>query len=383
MRRKARRGQVSGIRAGRVSSDVCYGRRAVSSRRQYSVFFGLVVAVIAVVVALGRARGAARLLDTVPRDAWLVATLDVAALRASPVARPLLAAGESGPIPGLSSLTARCGFDPVARLRELVVTSPEGGERGDFGVAFTGDFTRDELARCADRVIRARGGSPATSARGGFTLVEDRSDAMHARLAYREGGPFLVGRGAWLDAMIDATEDEGPRLRSEHTDLRAALAGKSNAPRALVVTALLPASVRDQIRAELGPEVGGESGRAYAGVLAVSAAGLAVSLGSPSDPETTELAAEMRCESSSACDEVKKLLERERLALAGDLAVRLIGLGPLLESLAVDARGPSLRVSAHASNTDLARGIERIVDFAGRAAPPEEKSGRERGEKTP
>jgi hypothetical protein len=350
----------------------------VSAPRQYLLFFALVVSVIATVVALGRPRKTASLLDSVPRDAWLVATLDVAALRASPFARPLLGSGENRAIRGLGSLAARCGFDPVGRLHELVVTAPERGERGDFGVAFTGDFTRDELSRCADRVIRARGGSPVTTARGRFTLVEDTSDAMHARLAYREGGPFLVGRGAWLDAMIDATEDRAERLRSEHGDLRAALAANSGAPQSLVVTALLPASVRHDLTAELGPEVGDGGERAATDVLAVSAAGFAVSLGSPAGQvgtSITELRAEMRCESPSACEAVKALIERKRASFSHDLTVRLVGLGPLVDSLTVDARGSALTATARTPTDEMARAVERILDFAVPAASLPEASG--------
>jgi hypothetical protein len=352
--------------------DAIFGP-ALSQRRQYLVFFGLVLSVIAAAFLLGRPRGSAGLLDSVPRDAWLVATIDVAALRASPLAGPILGAGEKTPIPGLGPLLARCGFDPVARLREVVVTSPENGERGDFGVAFSGDFTKDELSRCAENVIRARGGSPAASTRGGFTLVEDTADALHGRLAYREGGPFLVGRGPWLDAMIDATERKADRLRADHTELRAALTGKSGAPPAIVVTALLPAAMRDKLKAELGPELGGEGDKAYAGVLAVSAAGVAVSLGGPGAnaangaASTTELTAELRCEAASSCEEVKKLIERKRLAFSRDLTVRLIGLGPLLDSLAVDGHGAALTATARASSDELARGIQRIIDFRSRA----------------
>jgi hypothetical protein len=343
----------------------------VSPRRQYLLFFALVLSVIAAVAFLGRSPRAPHLLDTVPRDAWLVATLDVTALRASPFARPLLGGGDSPALPGLDSLAAHCGFDPMGRLHELVVTSPESGERGDFGVAFTGDFTRDELARCAERVIRARGGSPATSSRGGFTTVEDTSDAMHARLAYREGGPFLVGRGAWLDAMIDATEDRAGRLRSDHSDLRAALAGEDGARQAFVVTALLPASVRHSLTAELGPPVGdGGGARGATGVLAVTAAGLAVRLDGPgaqAGQATTELTAEMRCESSSACADVKELVERERLAYSRDRTVRLLGLGLLVGSLTLQAHGAALAARASAPSDELARGVERIVDFTIRA----------------
>ncbi len=344
----------------------------MSQRRQYLLFFGLVVAIIAAAFAVGRSRASTTLLDSVPRDAWLVASVDIAALRASPLAAPLLGAGEKTPIPGLGSLVARCGFDPLARLREVVVTSPENGERGDFGVAFSGDLTKDELSKCAENVIRARGGSPATSTRGGFTMVADAGDATHARLAYREGGPFLVGSGAWLDAMIDATEHKTERLRPEHAELRAALAGKDGARPAIVVTALLPASVRDKLKTELGPELGGAGDKAYAGVLAVNAAGIAVRLGGPAaDPaaSTTEIAAELRCETDSACDEVKKLIERKRLSFARDLTVRLIGLGPLLDSLAVDGHGVALQATARASTGELARGLQRIIDFTSRPAP--------------
>jgi hypothetical protein len=339
----------------------------LTQRRQYFLFFGLVLAVIAAAFAFGRSRGPATLLDSVPRDAWLVATVDVAALRGSPLAKPLLGEGDKTPIPGLGPLVAQCGFDPLARLRDVVVMSPENGERGEFGVAFSGDFTKDELAKCAENVIRARGGSPAASTRGGFTLVADTADASHARLAYREGGPFLVGSGAWLDAMIDATEKKTERLRPEHLELRAALASKSGTPPAIVVTALLPASVRDKLKADLGPELGGAGDKAYAGVLAVSAAGVALRTGGPpgSDPaaSTTELFAELRCETNSACEEVKNLIDRKRLAFARDLMVRVIGLGPLLDSLTVDGHGPSLTLAAHASTGELARGIQRVIDF--------------------
>jgi hypothetical protein len=346
----------------------------LSQRRQYLLFFGLVVAVIAAAFVLGRPRGPASLLDSVPRDAWLVASVDVAAVRASPLAKPILGAGDKTPIPGLGPLAAKCGFDPVARLREVVVTSPEGGERGDFGVAFNGDFTKDELSRCAESVIRARGASPVTSTRGSYTLVADTGDASHARLAYRDGGPYLVGSGAWLDAMIDATDHKAERLRVEHTELRAALAGKSGGPPAVVVTALLPASVRDKLKGELGPEVAAAGDKAYAGVLAVNAAGIAVRLGGGpgTDPAAskTEIAAELRCETSSACEEVKSLIERKRLAFSRDLTVRLIGLGPLLDSLTVGGTGGALTATAGASTDELARGIQRVIDFKSHAGPP-------------
>ncbi len=342
----------------------------MQSRRQYALFFALVAAVVVAAFALGRPRKAT-LLDAVPRDSWLVVTVDAKAVRDSPLAKPLLAGGDRSAVPGL---VAQCGFDPVLRLREVAVTSPENGERGDFGVAFTGDFTRDELVACASSTIRARGGSPSTTTRGSFSVVEDAHDAKHARVAYREGGPFLVGRGAWLDAMIDAVEGKGPRMRDEHRVLREQLApGSGASPRAVLLTALLPSALRDRLRSEVSAEVGGEDGKGastFVAVLGVSAAGLA--LGTGGDGSTTELAARFECETASACDEVKTFIERKRLAFSRDLGVRLVGLGPVLDALTVESHGSVVTAATRAPTSDLARGVQRALDFASRPAarPP-------------
>ena len=65
---------------------------------------------------------------------------------------------------------------------------------------------------------------------------------------------------------------------------------------------------------------------------------------------------------------MKKLIERKRLSFARDLTVRLIGLGPLLDSLTVDGHGVALEATARASTGELARGLQRIIDFTARPA---------------
>jgi hypothetical protein len=341
----------------------------LTQRRQYTLFFALVLGVAVAGYMVGHPRAAsAGILDAVPRGAWLVVTVDVAAVRSSPIAQPLLAAGAGTSLPGLGPLSEACGFDPLSRMKELLVTSPENGEHGDFGLAFTGDFTRQELERCAEKAIRARGGTPATSTHGAFTTVEDTVDAKHARVAYRDGGPFLVGRGAWLDAMIDAVDGPPGGPGVDHAALRASLASKrGSSAQAIVVTALLPSALREKLKGELGAELGSEADKAYVSVLAVSQAGVA--LGTGGTGSMTELVAELRCESPAACGEVKALVERKRLAFSRELGVRILGLGPLLDSLKVDAVGPTLSASAHAPTDDLARATQRALDFKGIGHP--------------
>jgi hypothetical protein len=345
----------------------------LGARRQYLVFLGLVALIAAAGFAIGRPRGkSAGLVSAVPRDAWLVVTVDVAALRVSPVTQPFLESAGATAIPGLRSVSAACGFDPLARAKELMVVSPENGDKGEFGVAFSGEFTKDELIACARKVVLGRGGRPSSSSRRDFTVIEDASDAAHGRLAYRDGGPYLVGRGAWLDAMIDAVDGRDEGLRPEHRSLRESLSRADSAAGAaqpaLVLTALLPRPLRDRLKRDLGSDLPADGGDAFAGVLAVEQAGVAVTTGASGS--TTEVAAELRCEQAAACDDVKKLIERKRLAWSRDFRARLMGLGPLLDTLAVEAHGAALSATTRVATDDLANTVRRFLDIRQPTAPP-------------
>lgn len=341
----------------------------LESRRQYALFFLVVALVVGGGFWWAQRRGApASLLSVVPADAWLVVTVDVAALRSSPAASPVLGTSGATVVPGLGPLADACGFDPTSRLDQLLVCSPENGERGEFGVAFTGTFTRDELSRCAEKITHSRAETAVRSTRGDFVLLEDPADPSHTRLAYREGGPFLVGRGAWLDAMIDAAGAHQDLARPEHANLRAALATHvPGATPAIVVTAVLPATVRQKLRTELGSELGTEGERTYASVLAVGSAGLAVFTGPAGS--STDVAAELRCESADACAEVKTLVERQRLGLSKDFGVRLVGLGPLVDALTVTQDGTKLGITTRAATDDLGRALDRVVASRSRHRP--------------
>jgi hypothetical protein len=333
--------------------------------RQYFLFFMLVALVVAAGFGIGlvrspRVRRVDPVLAAMPRDAWLVVTVDVAVLRQSPVAGPLVKSATA--VPGLGSLADACGFDPLARLTELAVCSPEGGERGDFGLAFAGDLAKDELARCADKVIRARGGQPSTSEHGAFTVLEDSADSTHTRVVYREGGPFLVGRGAWLDAMMAAAGGKDPGPSSAHVALRRSLSGETQPT--LLLTALLPSALRQHLKAEVTDPA---QEREYSSVLSVDQAGLALTTGPAGS--TTHLAAQLHCETVDACAEVQRLVDKKRMALSRDFGVRLVGLGPLLDSLTLRADGASLSLGASAPTDALTKAVERLLAYRSRSDP--------------
>jgi hypothetical protein len=350
MRRGPRRGQVSRrwYRAPRLNARY----------RQYALFFGCAAIIAVGAFLMGRRKAPGDVLSAVPRGAWLLATVDVDALRPSPIARSLV--GDDGlVIPGLGRLADACGFEPLAHLTQVALVAPEGD--GEFGVAFAGDFDQRVLSECATKIFRARGGEPRTETHGSYTLVGAPPEAgpvagpersRHARLAYRAGGPFLVGRGEWLLTMIDAVDGKVARAAPELYALRSELAKPtSGGTPALVVAALLPKATRDRLKAEIEGQTSATGG-AYAGVLAIDRAAVAVVTGAPGS--TTHVAAEVHCETADACAAVKTLVEKKRLEASGS-PLRLFGLGQALDSLAVDVNGPTLSARADAPTDVLAR----------------------------
>jgi hypothetical protein len=107
---------------------------------------------------------------------------------------------------------------------------------------------------------------------------------------------------------------------------------------------------------------------AMGGVLAVETAGLAIRAGAAG--QESEAAMELHCESAAACDEVKKLILRKRLSLSQDFGARLVGLGPLVDSLVVETAGTTLTASAHAPTEDVVKAIDRVLRYRDRPRPP-------------
>lgn len=314
-------------------------------------------------------------MDAVPKDAFLVAIVHVDALRASPLVKPL-AQGAPARLLGVpSAVQQACGFDPIARVHDVALAVPEGGERGEFGVAAATDLTTEEIVGCAKKAIEARGGTARVGQRDGFTTVEDASEAATAQDPGKQTpklatipGTIVVARGPWLDAMIKALAGRAPRVKDNaaHAELFAALAtraaGRKTQP-AIIATAVLPASLRTRLKSEMGAEIAADGGPpqnpAMSGVLGVATAGVAITAGASGEDSIADV--EMRCDDDAACAEVETLVQRQRLAWSQNLMLRLFGLGPLVESLSVEARGRVIHAGARAPTDPLASGIERAM----------------------
>jgi hypothetical protein len=260
-------------------------------------------------------------------------------------------------------------------MREVVVAVPEDDESGEFGVAIRAELNKDELIDCARKILEERGASKAVSFHesGSFTWVEPEGElAKHSpTLAYREGGPYLIARGPWLGTMADTAEGKLPSARqdSKHLALRRALGQFSDdAPVfALLATVVLPKDMRERIKRDMGKEIADEPGEQdsaalMAGVLGVEEAGLAISAGTEAGDEARAIL-ELRCEDEAARGAVARVIEKRRAEWSQDRAMRLLGIGPVLDNILVEERGKSLRVSTHAPGDDVARWLARIIDL--------------------
>ncbi len=349
-------------------------------RVKNAIAFGVAVGMVAAGVFFGRRAAHRKLhaIDAIPGNAFLVVTLDIDALRRSPLGAPIFG-GVASKLSGEKALTDLCGFDPLTRMSEIAVAVPEDGETGDFGIAIRADVSRDELIACARKVIESRQakavGVPTLRESGSYTLVEPDSpddEPLHRypTLAYRDGGPFLIGRGPWLSSMIDTVEGKLPSAAAsaEHAALRADVddQGRSGGKASLVATAILPKPFRQKVKDEMGVELGlggaDEPRNAImAGVLGVGSVGVGIQAGGAGGD--SGVTAVLRCESKEACAEVEKLVAKRRLDWSQQISLRLFGLGPLLDSMTIANDQTLLRITAHAPTDDAAKWLDRLLSL--------------------
>ncbi|MBX3186036.1 MAG: hypothetical protein KF819_03435 [Labilithrix sp.] len=330
----------------------------------------------------GAMRGPGEPVDAVPKGSFIAVTVDMAELRQSPL-HELIAprsgaqpASGSGPLQsalGIGPLAAACGFDPLARVQRLAIAVPEEGERGEFGLVARVEVTRAELEKCTSALAEKRGAKSEAREVGSFAVVD--SGGSQAKLGYGSGGLLVVGKGAWFDAMLGAADKTKPGLRDapEHVAMRASLTSKEGfrSP-TLVASIILPRALRERLKGEMGAELGGHDAEnaMWAGVLDVSSLGVAIRAGGPG--QNVDAAVEIVCESAEACDAVDKLVQRKRLEWSKELSLRLVGLGPLIDSLETKRHETRLRATASVDAAGFTSTIERILKLRSRPkdAPP-------------
>jgi hypothetical protein len=358
------------------------------SDRARMAFLGLGATVAAFVLFRGSASyndPPADPLDAAPRSSYLVATANLTELRRSPLYGLVFGSGATGsqepsmrsrPLVdpraiGLDKVIDACGFEPLERVDRLMLAVPEEGERGELGLAAHVLATPAELTTCAERLAAARGERIEPKTRGAFAVLEApaSSSAPSPKLAYGRKNLLVVGRGVWFDTLLLAAEGKEPRATTDsaHATLREALheATQGHSP-SLLVTALLPRTLRDKLKREMASDEREQS--VMSGVLGISGVGLALFTGT--NGSSVDIKAELACDTEDACRAVEQLLLEKRRAFSQELSIRMLGLGGLLDSITVQRGGLRIRVTAGAPADTLTSAIDRILRLSARPTPP-------------
>lgn len=229
-------------------------------------------------------------LVALPENATLAVTADLG--RFDGVAIRTLMADDA--LRALGGIRKTCGLEPLEHVREVALAVRAAGSQLELGLAAAGDFDGEPFARCAESLVRTRGGEPVRTTVGSFTTVRDRRRGWDGEVAVRDGGPLLVGGGTYLREMIDASEGRIPALATDpaHAKLRAAL----GEPHAVVATLLPPAGWVQR--------VAGEAAARRSPLAAIEAVTIGLAVG-----DDVIVDGRIRCRTAETCRAVGDLLQ--------------------------------------------------------------------------
>lgn len=303
------------------------------------------------------------LVDAIPTDAFAAVDVNLDALRRSGALSAVFGNGQE------QTVTKVCGFDPVDRMHELLFAFPEKGD-GDFGVVVSADLTRDELLGCSRKLIEARGGEApkATESRGSFAIVsQPGSPDQKSRpaLAFRDGGPYIIGVGEWLGRLVDSVDHPPPG--GVHAALRGGLAGDSHPAFVLTATVVLLKNLREKLKVQMATKTEDEADGAsstMAGILGVSSA----ALGLYEQGDQMRAVADLVCDDAAACTTVQKFIWRKQEVLRKDPTLRVFGVAAVIDRLEVDSHDTHLQIRASAPTKQVVDWVKAFVPAA--ASPP-------------
>lgn len=282
-------------------------------------------------------------LTAIPADAMLVATADLDRVRASSLLSPLTQEGRE--LPGFGRIDEVCGIDPTAALREIAIAIPA-SEDDDFGFVLTGKIEAEPLVRCATKLIEKRGGKALVEQVGSFTTVRDASGTQSGKIAVRHGGPVLLGEGNYLQRMISTADRKEPNLlTTAHPKLREEAGGA-----AIVATAILPEELKARVRKEMG-DIDAPAMRVTSFVGAVSV------------DRTMRIAALVTCDTKEPCADLSVSLRESREEAAKDIGARLLGVGPLLDRVHIEAKGERLEAWVDLTAEEAKALVDRLLAF--------------------
>ncbi len=214
-------------------------------------------------------------MSVVPADAYGAARIRMDRVLGSEAFKRLVV--ERGEARGMERVTKTCGFNPLARLKEVVVFARPAADGGIPRFAFIarGDLQHQELVTCVQKVT----GSDASKLRRedieGIPTVASSKGTSRAAFVGRDG--IIGGDAESVRSVILTLLGKAPNMLSDK--LLMSLLHDVEAGQDIAGVARLPDSLRPQIRALAAKTMGGQLAalaevRAVAGNLNLSDAKL-------------------------------------------------------------------------------------------------------------
>jgi len=286
-------------------------------------------------------RDQASLLALIPPGSAFLLTADLRQLEGGPLGAFL--SERVARLGGAGKLAKLCGFEPLARLDQLVISVPSADLAAqehpeDFGIVAAGRFRAAEITECAAAVIRERGGESVPSTVGDFRSVRSRG-ASGGEVAARDGLLIMSG-GSYFRALVDAAggsferrEHQDPR-DARHAELRASLGAG-----ALVASWLLGDNWLLRV-------AGDEASAKLSVLSAVTGIAARLDLG-----RTTSLSVLLACASNDGAARLASWLVQLRSSLGG--LIPSPELARLAERVTIRQAGPRLELGLMLSQAEL------------------------------
>jgi hypothetical protein len=272
-----------------------------------------------------------------PVPTRVLVSLDVAKLRASPVAGKLAALSQSSPQDDrtLQEFARRTGLDPLKQIDNVLVGFPEDArQRGELGLVVRAQafdeprlvaYVRDQLQKQGDDLV----GTP----RGRFTMWSSRATPDVAGF-FADAHTFVLGAGGWAPRMAALAETARPG-DSAATNIDLTRLVERAGDHALWAAAIIPAASRARLRADPTLASAGAVNDLVVGIdLNNGLEALAVA-----DVETVEDARALATRMQETLRDAKR-----------NASVLMLGLGPYLDG--VSARSSDKRFELRATLTE-------------------------------
>ncbi len=310
---------------------------------------GVVVAAAAAgAFAFFRSEPAAPLLELFPSESYLVATLDMDALRKGPLG-DLAGEGDAQARTRASTLLGGCADAAVAAVREVGLVVPGGpGDEGRFAFVARLDPRGTWLAAC-DAEVTARSATTPRETEGAWTYIGSKAGP---RLAIHRSGIALWGREDYLHVLAAAVfrreaERRYPSLASRVQD--------GTRPIHAFAAISLPAEQRRAF-ASMVPD--GAAGGAHTELFSIARAGLAATADGPND--SLEVVARFEVDDSAAIPELRTTVDKLVRTLAESREARALGVGDSVAEARVKVTGDAVVVSVVAPIARLRMMAKRL-----------------------